>query len=157
MLDVDRVGRPSSAAAFNALPASEAATRLAAPLVRNRHTPADLSSGIQVQNPDPAAAATVRLAVFDPDGNPLPASPELVVPPGGVAGWFLPAVPGIADRPGFYGSAILESDRPVVAVVADLSLNGRSDGVAYTALPTADVGAGIESRLAQPAIGGVRP
>jgi hypothetical protein len=140
VIDTDKVGAPTVAAAYNALATDRAARRLAMPLIRNHHTPADLVTGILVQNAAAEASTTVRLRFFDAAGNPLPGDPAhtALLEPGAAGMWYLPQVPVVGAQPGLYGSALLDGDGPVVAVVSEVSLNGRSDTAAYTAIPVVD-------------------
>jgi hypothetical protein len=137
VVDRDGIDRPRTAAAYNALADTRGARRLAAPLIRNHHTAADLVTGIQVLNVADAAPAQVRLRFFDSDGKELAggADHSAVIPAGSAVAWYLPAVSVVGARRGLYGSALVDSDQPVVAVITEVSLNGGSDSAAYTAIP----------------------
>lgn len=137
VMDLDNIDKPTTASAYAALAADQAELRLAVPLMRNHHTAADLVSGIQVLNAATDGPATVRLSFVTADGQVLPSDPAhgASIPPGSARTWYLPQVPGIAGLRNLYGSALIDSDRPVLAVVSEASLNGRSDTAAYTAVP----------------------
>lgn len=137
VMDLDSVDRPHTAAAVHASGSGAGALKLAAPLIRNRHTAADLVTGIQVMNVDAARPAVVHLQVIDIDGNVIPAGPDHVatIAPLRAWTWYLPVLSGVRDRRDLYGSAILSSDAPIAAVVVESSLNGRSDTAAYNAIP----------------------
>jgi hypothetical protein len=148
VIDVDRIDQPSTASAYSALAADQATRRLAIPLIRNHHTPADLVTGIQVANAATDGPATVSVHFVTVDGQSIPSDPAhtAVIPAGGAINWYLPQVPGIAAQRDLYGSALIDSDRPVLAVVSEASLNGKSDTAAYNAIslpnPTDGLAAG---------------
>jgi hypothetical protein len=92
--------------------------------------------------------ATVSVHFVTVDGQSIPSDPAhtAVIPAGGAINWYLPQVPGIAAQRDLYGSALIDSDRPVLAVVSEASLNGKSDTAAYNAIslpnPTDGLAAG---------------
>jgi hypothetical protein len=127
-----------TAAAYMATGADQGARRIAVPLFRNHHTPADLVSGIRAMNLADDGPAHATVTFYDPDGNVL-ASQSTAIAPQDTAGWYAPAVPGL--RAGLFGSALLTSDRPLAAMVTDMSLNGSADTVIYSGLPADDAAA----------------
>ncbi|MCE7938563.1 hypothetical protein DCC79_13855 [bacterium] len=121
------------AAAYTSMADVDAGRRVALPLVRREHTPARLTTAIQVQNLGPAPA-NVTLHVRDNNGVPVTCGSDCTVsvPPGGSRLWW---PPDIAAWPAnTFGSAWIESDQPVAAVVDDLSLTGTYDQAIYVGL-----------------------
>jgi len=137
VMDQDRPELAHTAAAYDAVPEQSGSRRVALPLVRNHHTAADLVTGIQVMNLDPLAAATVRLEVVDSAGVPVPAGADFtqVVQPLQSGTFYLPSLSTLRARRDLYGSAIVSADRPLAVVAEEVSLNRRSDAVAFTGLP----------------------
>ena len=133
----DEAGVPLTAAAYNAVSDARGATRVAVPLFRSRHTAAELSSGIQLMSLDADEPTRATITFFDESGAPIPggADREAVVAPLGAHTWFAPSLSGIAERSAVYGSAIVESDRPVALIVSESSLTGATDTVTYNAVP----------------------
>lgn len=118
-----------AAGSYDAFRTDEAVGRVMAPLFRHTHTGMRLSSEVTVLNPG-SATATVRLRLFDRTGAAAPPCDgcEVVLPAGAAHTWR-------AEDTGFaanaYGSARVESDTPVVAVVADASRAGTFDTSIY--------------------------
>jgi hypothetical protein len=140
----DDAGVPLTAAAYNAVSTARGATRVAVPLFRSRHTAAELSSGIQLMNLDPEESTSATITFFDESGAVIPgdADRNAMIAALGAHTWFAPSLSGIRDRGAVYGSALIESDRPVAVIVSESSLNGGTDTVAYNAVPLP--GAGLD-------------
>lgn len=136
---VAAAGTVTALSSYAALPESDARTQLHAVLMRREHTAATLSTTLWLLNPG-ATAATVTVEVRDPFGTSLacPAGCTLSVPAG--RGAPVPADFGSAMPPNMYGSAFLQSDRPITGVIVDASMNGVLDAAAAPLLSTADIG-----------------
>lgn len=129
-----------SSAAYNAVSAAQGAQRIALPLYRNGHLEARLTTGIQVMNLA-SVTAEVALTVRDLYGDPVSCPRDACVrnvPPQASITWYPPSVPGLSDHRDMYGSAIIESDQPVAAIVNDYSETGELDAAIYNGIP-ADV------------------
>jgi len=76
-------------------------------------------SGFTVQNQDAVNAANVTIRFYWAEGTPGAGSVAHtitdVIDAGKSKTWFTPSVPGLPD--GFIGSVVVESDRPVAAIV----------------------------------------
>lgn len=130
------------AAAYNAVPAAQGAKRVMLPLVRRQHTANKLTTGIQVMNVGDAAAH-VALMFFDNTGRRLNTCGDAckaTIPPFAAAS-FYPSAALNAMPVGMYGSAVVESDEPVVAIVNDVSEAGTVDMATYNGINADDVGA----------------
>jgi hypothetical protein len=111
---------------FNLAVQEDSATRFALPLVRSLHMMSEkLTTGVQIQNVSPVEA-TVAITYFV--GNESMRGDDVRVQPGGsaniyqgaseIAGLFGPELP---EQDGWYGSAIVTSDQPVILFVNDAS------------------------------------
>jgi hypothetical protein len=109
-------------AAYNAASAEQAGLRVALPLFRCEHMPdrARLTTGIQAMNVGDGAA-DVRMRFFDAAGNELSTGESLITIEAMESyTWYPPAISGMPRN--IYGSALLESDQPILAIVVDVSL-----------------------------------
>ncbi|MBK6769370.1 MAG: hypothetical protein IPG72_10275 [Ardenticatenales bacterium] len=126
--------------AYDALPESEAALRVALPLFRRRHV--GLTTGIQVMNVS-TATATVRIefsATNAATGESTPIGGCTVctqsVLPNQSYTWWPPSIGGIPDNT--FGAAVVTADRPVIALVNDYPTSpdaaARTDPATYLGL-----------------------
>lgn len=130
-------------AAYNAIPAGDAADKIAIPLFRNRHGAHQLTTGIQVMNTG-ERTARVHIDFISPIGpggvqlSGCGIACDAVVPPLRSHTFYPPAIEAIA--PNTAGSAIIESSEPAVAIVIDYPLAGTCcvDSAAYLGLPWTD-------------------
>lgn len=146
---LDASGVVQTAAAYNAVGEGQAGRLVSVPLWRNRHTAADLVTGIQAMNIG-TAAAHAKITFLDSGGAGIPGGADRTptIAPSGSYTWYPPNVSGVQDRTNVYGSAVIESDQPLAVIVSDVSLAGRSDACVYNAV-RADPGsavAGVEGR-----------
>ncbi len=127
------------AAAYNAIPATQAHRELAVPLFRSLHGANHLTTGIQVMNVG-ERTASMRIDFLAPlgpgailiDGCGIACS--ALVPPMQSHTWYPPSIAAIG--PNTVGSAIIFSSEPAVAVVMDVPMSGCCvDTAAYTAIP----------------------
>jgi hypothetical protein len=76
-------------------------------------------SGFMIQNQDTVNPANVTIKFYWAEGTPsagaLAHTVTDVIPAGQAKSWFTPSIPGLPD--GFIGSVVVESDRPVAAIV----------------------------------------
>jgi hypothetical protein len=123
-----------TAAAYNAASVEHGARRIALPLYRRNHTRAKLSTGIQAMNVGNSAAYS-KITFFDSAGREirgLSKKTEAVIRPLYAHTWYPPDIGGLAD--GTYGSAIITSDQPLVAIVNDASATGHWDSAIYNGI-----------------------
>ncbi len=136
VLAVVNVASPTqgTTGAYSALTTGHGAERVHLPLIRREHTNRELTTPIQVQNLG-GAPAGVTLTLRDDAGQAIACGADCVVtiPPGGSRLWWPPDV--VAWQAGTYGTAQLDSDQPIAAVVDDLSLTGSIDQAIYVGLP----------------------
>ncbi len=138
--------------AYGAVSDVDAGRRVALPMIRREHTPARLTTPIQVQNlADAPASATLRLR--DSRGLDIACGSacQATIPPGGSRLWWPTDV--AAWPAGTYGSAWVESSQPVAVVVDDLSLSGAYDQAIYVGL----VDRGAREQVMPLLMGGGRP
>jgi hypothetical protein len=122
-----------SSASYGVVTAGQGSQRVHLPMVRNKHTGAQITTPIQVQNLG-GSAASVTLEVKDNRGVTIDCGADCTatIPPNGSRLWW-PS--DIAAWPAnSYGSAIVTSDQPVAAIVADMSFAGLQDIAAYHGL-----------------------
>lgn len=120
------------AAAYQAVPASRAARRVALPLIRRDHL--RLTTGIMVMNVS-QYPATVTADFYDKDQKLILCD----------VGCDKQIAPNAADRfwpdeitaipRGTYGSAIVRSNQPIVVIVNDYPLDAQADMAAYNGIP----------------------
>ena len=131
-----------SQSSYNCFNTSDAGLTFALPLVRRYHVSSTmLTTGIQIQNTS-GSTATVNLDLYNWDGTSQSASnpSALTIPANGSGNFWcgsftgLPTVPPALGGSGWFGSAVLTSDQPVVAVVSD-------EGYGATAVDSANYGA----------------
>lgn len=135
---VDSVGDGAYEGAYTALAPADAARLTLLPLVRNRHTTSGFTTSIIVHNPS-TVATDVSLRVADNNGTMLPLCQgcRVTLPPGG-AHLFAPS-PALPFIPvGTFGSARVESDQPVVALVTESSAFGSADTSNYAGIGVPD-------------------
>lgn len=121
------------AAAYPAEPAALAASSLHLTLVRREHTSLMLTTLIQVQNPgDQPVTANLRVFKFDGALMDCPSGCQVLLAAGASHVWDPRQIQGWT--PNSYGSARIEADGPVTAVVLDDSANQKMDMAAYTGL-----------------------
>jgi hypothetical protein len=133
--------QPSSAAAYNAVTAAQGARRVALPLYRNRHTRAQLTTGIQAMNiGDAAAHVEITFALADGrmiSGAACGSACHAVIAPGAAYVWFPAGIPALPDA--VYGSAFIASDQPLAVIVNDASLTGALDAAIYNGIKADEV------------------
>ncbi len=126
---------PTTSAAYDAVPASRTATKVALPLVRNGHTAKRLTTGIVAMNTG-NGPANVMLTIQLSDGTTV-APPrcrvcQVTIPAGQTHVWYAPSIPEMPS--GTYGSAFLESDQSLAVVANEVALSGTGDSAAYSGL-----------------------
>jgi hypothetical protein len=128
--------QPTSAAAYNAVSAAQAAKRVALPLYRNRHTKAQLTTGIQAMNVgDVAARVEITFALNDGaliSGAACGGACQAIIAPGAAQLWFPAGIPALPANK--YGSALIASDQPLAVIVNDASLTGAMDAGIYNGI-----------------------
>lgn len=129
--------------AMNASPQALASDTVALPLFRSKHLVDEYTTGIQVMNAG-TEPARVHVDFSRTEGNTtVPISGcrgqcDATIAPNESFTWWPPAVDAIpADT---YGAAVLSSDQPILVLVNDYPLRGRSDmatyeGIAVTTTP----------------------
>ena len=132
-----------SQSTYNCATAAEAGTKFALPLVRRYHlSNTKLTTGIQIQNTS-GSQATVSVSLTNWDGTDQSTSnpADIVIPPYGSGNHWqgsltgLPTVPPAAGGYGWYGSAVLTSNQPIVVVVSDEGFGATAvDSANYNAL-----------------------
>jgi hypothetical protein len=139
---VDSLHFTDQSAAHNAVRAEDGSTRIALPLVRRQHVAAwKLTTGIQVMNVG-ERPANVALTIAGDQGRVLTgcgAACYATIAPR-ESHTFYPGAAGLTVLPaGAFGSAVLSSDEPIVALVNDASETGAVDAASYVGIK-ADVG-----------------
>jgi hypothetical protein len=132
--NVGRLG--GSSAAYNALPLSAGARRVALPLVRNLHTSHHLTTGVQIMNVG-AETTEARMLIKDqerPAGIPCPECRTLIAPL--QTATFYPPMQSSIPKD-WYGAGVIESDQPVIVIVNDASMAGTMDSAIYEGMPLA--------------------
>ncbi len=129
-------GVPITAAAYNAIGASQGARKVAVPLWRIHHTAADLVSGIQAMNLSATQPAQCTIKFIDSTGMEIPGGVDRTptIPASGSHTWYTPSVTGVMDRSNVYGSAMIDCDQPLAVIVTEVSLAGKSDAVTYNGI-----------------------
>lgn len=134
---VDKTNGDALLSAYDAQPASRAATRVALPLIRRNHV--GLSTGIQVMNTG-AGPATVRIAFSATNAATDASTPILgcttcvqTVAPFQSYTWWPPIIAAIPDST--FGSAVVTSDQPVVVLVNDYPMRAQYDPSTYLGIP----------------------
>lgn len=126
--------------AYNAVPASQTARKVAVPLWRNDHSAYRLTTGIQVMNTGNKVARRVaisfRTTELDGSSRPLAcgAPCQADIAPG-AAHTFWPGDTRLGIPRGTYGAALIESPEPIAVVVVDFPLTGAVDAAAYNGIP----------------------
>lgn len=128
-------------AAYNATSSTEAHTKVAVPLFRNKHLAQLFTTGIQVMNAG-TGRARVEISftrVEGPNSVPITGCGDdclTLIDPNRSYTWYPPAIGAISA--GAYGSAIVKSDEPVVVIVNDYPLAGGVDAAIYNGIPVVD-------------------
>jgi len=128
-------------AAYNAVPAQRAHTKVAVPLYRRLNGAARLTTGIQVMNTSdrPGRVHIDFLVGLGPAAVPAGGcgpTCDAVIQPMSAHTWWPPAIGALVD--GQIGSAIVESDVPIAVIVNDYPLAGEIDAATYTGIPVFD-------------------
>lgn len=120
-------------AAYPAEPVGLARSTLHLTMVRREHTNLMLTTLIQVQNPG-TQSVTATLRVFMSNGTEMdcPSGCQVSLGAGASHAWDPRQFP--TWTPNSYGSARIEADGPVTAIVLDASTNQTVDLAAYAAL-----------------------
>lgn len=131
------------AAAYNAIPAGQTHTKMAAPLFRNKHGMRQYTTGIQVMNTGPQA--TQAHINFFSDGFLIPGCGDpcdVEIQPLSSHTWYPPDITNVINgvptnviRDNVFGSAIVESDQPIAMTVVDFPLLGGVDSAVYNGIP----------------------
>jgi len=135
---VDSIDGGTFEAAYTALGRADAARTVLLPLMRFQHTAMKYTTAIAVHNPS-AVSASVALTMFDDKHQPLPACDgcRVTLPPGGAhlfaSSYARPLLPSNT-----FGSARIESDAPVVAVVIENSESQAADASIHAGIPVPD-------------------
>jgi len=124
---------PATAAAYNAFSEAYGSKHVALPLVRSRHTSAELSTGVQVMNVG-RNEARVTLTPKMIDCMLIGCGPacDATIAPGESHTFYLPDIPAVGHNS--LGSATIESTEPVVVIVNDVSLTGDMDAAIYSGI-----------------------
>lgn len=126
--------------AYNAVPADQAANRVAVPLWRHDHSAYRLTTGIQVMNvgAQGAQGVTIAFRTTEPDGSSRQvdcgAPCRVDIPPGG-AHTFWPGDARLGLPRGAFGAALVESPEPIAVIVNDYPLTGAVDAATYNGIP----------------------
>ena len=119
----------STSAAYNAPSAADAGKTVSVPLVRNRQTTSQFTTGVQVMNVG-TGTATVSITYKSSGGTAY--GPEVAsVPQYGSVTFYQPSGPFPV---GAYGSATVTSNENVVVIVNDISLTGAYDAAIYNGI-----------------------
>lgn len=129
----------TTSAAYNAPSDAQGAKIVALPLFRNNHTPARLSTGIQVMNLNATTQAQVAIELKDNAGVVLSGScPECTASIAALGShtWYPPSMPSQNGNQGKYGSAKLtvSGNEQIVAIVNDASATGAFDAAIYNGI-----------------------
>jgi hypothetical protein len=132
-------------AAYNALPANQAHTKVALPLFRNRHLPQELTTGIQVMNAGDETAR-VEISFTTSEGAHISGCGSdcvAEIEPHRSFTWYPPTMAAIPA--GIYGSAVVKSDEPILVIVNDYPLGTTGvDAAIYNGIPVFDHGIGAD-------------
>jgi len=131
----DAVNQTQLSAAYNAMSAADAGLEVALPLFRR--AVAGLTSGIMVMNVG-TERANAAITFLDLRGTPIVgcgAQCSVQLEPNASASWWPGAIQSIGD--GAYGSAVITSDQPVIAIANDYPVRGGVDAAIYNGI-TAD-------------------
>lgn len=119
----------TTSAAYNAPSAADAGKTISVPLVRNKQTSAQLTTGVQVMN---VGGSTASVSIMYKSSGGTPYGPEVAnVAPNGSVTFYQPAGPFPV---GAYGSATVTSNENVVVIVNDISLTGAYDAAIYNGI-----------------------
>jgi hypothetical protein len=119
----------TTSAAYNAPSTADGGKIVSVPLVRNKQTSAQLTTGVQVMNVG-AGTATVTINYKSSGGTSY--GPETAsVPQYGSATFYQPSGPFPV---GAYGSATVTCPENVVVIVNDISLTGAFDAAIYNGI-----------------------
>jgi hypothetical protein len=119
----------TTSAAYNAPSAADGGNTVSVPLVRNKQTSAQLTTGVQVMNVG-AGTATVSITYKSSGGTSY--GPETYsVPQYGSYTFYQPSGPFPV---GAYGSATVTCPEDVVVIVNDISLTGAYDAAIYNGI-----------------------
>jgi hypothetical protein len=134
-MSVDALNEGQLSAAYSAATSRQAATRVFLPLFRRNHFA--LTTGIAVMNVgDETALVTLKVTASDEDGTTRPlacANCVISIPPLSSGIFWPPAMESVPQS--LFGSAVVESTQPVVAIVNDVSVSGAVDMATYNGIP----------------------
>lgn len=133
---VDSINDREFVAAHTALAADDAGHRVALLQMRRQYSAGRFTTAAAVQNVGPAPA-TVEIRFADEIGTPLRpcGAPCMVVLPPGGGHLFVPSAALDAMPVNSYGSAVVVSDQPIVAIIEDSSETGTSDALIHQGIP----------------------
>jgi len=118
-----------TSAAYNAPAAGDAGKIVSVPLVRNKQTSFQFTTGVQVMN---VGTGTASVSITYKSSGGTSYGPENVsILQYGSATFYQPAGPFPV---GAYGSATVTSDQDVVVIVNDISLTGAYDAAIYNGI-----------------------
>lgn len=119
----------TTSAAYNAPSAADGAMTVSIPLVRNKQTVYQFTTGVQVMN---IGTGTANVSISYKDSGGTPYGPETAsIAPNGSYTFYQPSGPFPV---GAYGSATVTSNEPVVVIVNDISLTGAYDAAMYNGI-----------------------
>jgi len=126
---------PATSAAYNAVTADLGSKKVALPLYRNKHTNAQLTTGIQAMNIG-TAAARAEIAFTLSNGTQISGAGcggcAQTIEPGGSYTWYPPSIAALPANQ--FGSAFINSDQPLAVIVNDASLTGAMDAAIYNGI-----------------------
>jgi hypothetical protein len=119
----------TTSAAYNAPSGADGGMTVSVPLVRNKQTSAQLTTGVQVMN---VGSGTATVSITYKSSGGISYGPEVAsVPQYGSVTFYQPAGPFPV---GAYGSATVSSNQNVVVIVNDISLTGAYDAAIYNGI-----------------------
>jgi hypothetical protein len=119
----------TTSAAYNAPSAADGGNTVSVPLVRNKQTTAQLTTGVQVMN---IGSGTATVSITYKSSGGMTYGPEVAsVAPNGSVTFYQPSGPFPV---GAYGSATVTSNEDVVIIVNDISLTGAYDAAIYNGI-----------------------
>lgn len=121
-----------SSAAYNLPGSANSATKIFAPLIRRRHTADLLTTGVAVQNAG-GQSANITITYRDSAGALIGSQTASSVASNKVFTFYQDAL-NTPLAVGSYGSAVITSNQPIVAVINDMSLSNTMDAANYNSL-----------------------
>jgi hypothetical protein len=127
---------PTTSAAYNAVTTDLGSKKVALPLYRNKHTGAQLTTGIQAMNIG-TAVARAEIAFTLSNGTQISGAGcggacQQNIDAGASYTWYPPSIAALPANQ--YGSAFINSDQPLAVIVNDASLTGGMDAAIYNGI-----------------------